>query len=62
MDGCQITYEEINLRRSCTFLVMVDEIKGFVIFVGIWGVLAFTLAGCMERKLRRLAIKIHEIS
>lgn len=31
-----------------------EEAKGLVIFAGIWSVLAFTIAGCMERKLRRL--------
>jgi hypothetical protein len=38
-----------------------EEAKGLMIFAGIWAVLAFTLAGCMERKLRRLNRRVREI-
>lgn len=37
------------------------DIKGLLIFLGIWGALAFTLAGCMERKLQRLNRRVREI-
>jgi hypothetical protein len=30
-----------------------DTLKGLVIFVSIWGAFAFTLAGCMERQLKK---------
>ena len=31
-----------------------DEIKGLMIFAGIWSVMAFIIAGCMEAKLKRV--------
>ena len=31
-----------------------DEIKGLMIFAGIWSVMAFFIAGCMEAKLKRV--------
>ena len=38
-----------------------EDIKGFLVFLGIWGALAFTLAGCLERKLKRLNRVVREI-
>ena len=33
----------------------IEGVKGFVIFVGIVGVYTFTLLGCLERRLKKVA-------
>lgn len=31
-----------------------NEVKGLTLFIGIWTVMAFVVAGCMEAKLKRV--------
>lgn len=38
-----------------------DEIKGLLIIVTLWGAATFTLAGCMERRLRKLDRVVKQI-
>ncbi len=38
---------------------MSDEVKGFFVFMTIWGMLVFITAGCTERRLYRISRVLH---
>jgi hypothetical protein len=38
-----------------------EEVKGFIILTGIFAVMAFTLTGCMERKLKGVSRVIEQV-